>query len=422
MKNCAIAILLVFGLAELATLQSEPLANVKRLDGSSISATEIDATVTRLMHAAKVTGVGIALFNDRKVVYLKAYGYRDQEKALPLTPESVMSGASFTKVAFAYLVMQLVQEHVLDLDRPVYQYMGKALPEFKNYTDLAGDERYKKIAARMLLSHTSGFPNWRWFTDDKKLHINFEPGSRFAYSGEGIDLLHLVVEIVTNRDLEDLMRERVFRPLGMNRSSMIWQASFESNFANGYDEEEKSLGPQRRKRPGAAGSLLTTPADFALFIQAMMQGTGLKKETREVMLSPQIQILSKHEFPPLATETTDENRPIKLSYGLAWGLYWTPYGKAFFKEGHDDGWRNYAVCFDDKGIGLMIMTDSSNGEGIYKELLETLLKNTYTPIEWEGFTPYDDAKPKYKRLEAEDLGKVGQAFLPVSPVSAFEQM
>jgi len=394
MKNCAIAILLVFGLAELATLQSEPLANVKRLDGSSISATEIDATVTRLMHAAKVTGVGIALFNDRKVVYLKAYGYRDQEKALPLTPESVMSGASFTKVAFAYLVMQLVQEHVLDLDRPVYQYMGKALPEFKNYTDLAGDERYKKIAARMLLSHTSGFPNWRWFTDDKKLHINFEPGSRFAYSGEGIDLLHLVVEIVTNRDLEDLMRERVFRPLGMNRSSMIWQASFESNFANGYDEEEKSLGPQRRKRPGAAGSLLTTPADFALFIQAMMQGTGLKKETREVMLSPQIQILSKHEFPPLATETTDENRPIKLSYGLAWGLYWTPYGKAFFKEGHDDGWRNYAVCFDDKGIGLMIMTDSSNGEGIYKELLETLLKNTYTPIEWEGFTPYDDAKPK----------------------------
>jgi CubicO group peptidase (beta-lactamase class C family) len=392
-KCCAIGFLMLFGLASSGAAQeTKPFPNaasVKRLDGSTISAAEIDATVTRLMHAAKVTGAGIALFNERKVVYLKAYGFRDKEKALPLTPDSVMSGASFTKVAFAYLVMQLVQEGVLDLDKPVYQYMGKPLPEFKNYTDLAGDERYKKITARMLLSHTSGFPNWRWFTDDKKLHINFEPGSRFAYSGEGIDLLHLVVEIVTNKDLGDLMRERVFQPLGMNRSNMVWETSFESDFANGYDEDEKSLGPQRRKHAGAAGSLLTTPADFALFMQAMMKGMGLKKETREMMLSPQIPILSKHEFPSLATETTDENKAIRLSYGLAWGLYWTPYGKAFFKEGHDDGWRNYVVCFDDTGIGLMIMTNSSNGEGIYKELIETLLKNPYTPIEWEGFTPYN---------------------------------
>jgi CubicO group peptidase (beta-lactamase class C family) len=396
MKSWTICTLLFLALTSCAAAQeSKSLVNaasVKRLDGGTISAAEIDATVTRLMHAAKVTGVGIALFNDRKPVYLKSYGYRDKEKALPLTPDSVMSGASFTKVAFAYLVMQLVQEGVLDLDKPVYQYMGKPLPEFRNYTDLAGDERYKKITARMLLSHTSGFPNWRRFNDDQKLHIHFEPGSRFAYSGEGIDLLHLVVEIVTDKGLEDLMRERVFRPLGMNRSSMIWQQSFESDYANGYDEEEKSLGPQRRKYAGGAGSLLTTPADFALFLQAIMRGTGLKKETREMMLIPQIQILSKHEFPPLATETTDENKAIKLSYGLAWGLYWTPYGKAFFKEGHDDGWRNYAVCFDDKGIGLMMMTNSSNGEGIYKELLETLLKNTYTPIEWEGFTPYNQPK------------------------------
>jgi CubicO group peptidase (beta-lactamase class C family) len=120
-----------------------------------------------------------------------------------------------------------------------------------------------------------------------------------------------------------------------------------------------------------------------------MQGQGLRKETKELMLSPQIQILSKREFPPLSSETTDENKPIRLSYGLGWGLYWTPYGKAFFKEGHDEGWRNYTVCLDDPKIGIVIMTNSSNGEGIYKELLETLLKNTYTPIEWENFSPYN---------------------------------
>lgn len=381
--------LLVLGAADIAAVDSPNVSIVKRLDGSTISAADIDATVTRLMRAAKVTGVGIAILNDQKIVYLKSYGFRDKEKALPLTPDSVMAGASLTKVAFADMVMQLVQERTLELDKPVYQYLSQPLPEYANYKDLSGDDRYKKITARMLLSHTSGFPNWRWFNDDQKLHIHFEPGSRFAYSGEGLALLQLIVEAVTNKSLGDLMHERVFQPMGMDRTSMVWEKSFEDDYANGYDEEERPLGPQRREHAGAAGSMLTTPRDFARFMQGVMKSTGLRAETKDMMLSPQIQILSKHEFPPLSAETTDENKPIRLSYGLGWGLYWTPRGKAFFKEGHDDGWRNYTVCFDDSKMGVLIMTNSSNGEGIYKELLETLLKNTYTPIVWEGFTPYN---------------------------------
>src|SRR5690242_2450022 len=112
------------------------------------------------------------------------------------------------------------------------------------------------------------------------------------------------------------------------------------------------------------------------------------------MLSPQIQIYSKHQFPTLATATADQNRSIRLSYGLGWGLYWSPYGEAFFKEGHDDGWRNYAVCFEKERSCLAILTNSSNGEGIFKEVLETLLKDTFTPIEWEGYTPYDQLSPR----------------------------
>jgi CubicO group peptidase (beta-lactamase class C family) len=138
----------------------------------------------------------------------------------------------------------------------------------------------------------------------------------------------------------------------------------------------------------------TTLRDYSAFLQALLQGRNLRPAILGQMLSPQIQILSKHEFPSLATETTEQNRAIRLSYGLGWGLYWTPYGKAFFKEGHDDGWRHYAVCFDKSGTGILIMTNSSNGEGIYKELLEVLLKNSNTPIEWERFTPYDQLPPR----------------------------
>jgi CubicO group peptidase (beta-lactamase class C family) len=395
MKERMISALLLIGLTGCGGGESAPFPNaasVKRLDGSTITSEEIDGHVTRGMRAGKVTGVGLAIFNDDRIVYLKAYGHRHLEKNLPLTVDSVMSGASLTKVAFAYLVMQLVQDGVLSLDGPVAEYLPKPLPEYSEYKDLAGDVRWKKITARMLLDHTSGFPNWRRFEDDHKLHIHFEPGSRFAYSGEGIDLLQLVVETVTKEKLSKLMKERVFLPLKMARTGMTWKLGFESNHAEGYDEQENSLGPQRRLRADAAGSMLTTPRDFARFMQAVMQGERLRQETREVMLSPQIAILSKREFPPLSPETTEYNKPIRLSYGLAWGLYWTPYGKAFFKEGHDDGWRNYTVCFDDAKTGILIMTNSSNGEGIYKELLETLLKNTYTPIEWEGFTPYNQQK------------------------------
>jgi CubicO group peptidase (beta-lactamase class C family) len=369
-------------------------SSIRRLDGSPITQAEIDRTVTRLMNAAEVTGLGLAIFNDGQVAYLKTYGWRDKEKHLPLTPNSVMTAASFTKVAFADLVMQLVEEGVLDLDKPVYQYLPKPLPDYPFYKDLAGDPRYKLITARMLLSHTSGFPNFRWLNPDHKLNINFEPGSRYAYSGEGIELLQSVVETVTKRPLEDLMREHVFQPFGMTRTSMMWQSRFEDDYANGYDEYGRSLGPERRPKADAAGSMQTTASDFARFMVAVMAGRGMRPATRELMLSPQIRILSKHEFPTLDPETTDANNAIRLSYGLGWGLYWTPYGKAFFKEGHDEGWRHYTVCFDEKKAGILVMTNSSNGEGIYKELLETVFQNSYTPIEWEGFTPYNQLPPR----------------------------
>jgi len=376
------------------SLQAREQPSIKRLDGSTITSAEVDETVSRLMKAADVTGVGIAIFNDGKVAYLNAYGFRDKDQNLPLTVDSVMSAASFSKVGFAYLVMQLVDEGVLDLDKPIWQYLPKPLPEYPNYTDLANDARYKRITARMLLSHTSGFANWRAFEDDHKLKIHFEPGSRFAYSGEGIDLLQLVVETITKKPVEELMQEHVFRRLGMVRSSMVWQDGFNSDYANGYDEYGRSLGPQRRTTADAAGSMQTTVADFARFMAGVIEAKLLRGKAQEQMLSPQIQITSKHEFPTLSDQTTDEDKAIRLSYGLGWGLYWTPYGEAFFKEGHDVGWRNYTVCFKPQKTGIVIMTNSGNGEGIFKDLLETLLKDAYTPIEWEGYTPYDKLPPR----------------------------
>jgi CubicO group peptidase (beta-lactamase class C family) len=161
-----------------ASLCAQSQQAIKRLDGSRITAAEVDETVSRLMKAAEVTGARIAILNNGEITYLKAYGFRDKEKNLPLTVDSVMSAASFTKVAFTYLVLQLVDEGLLNLDKPVYQYLPKPLPEHPNYADLANDARYKQITTRMLLDHTSGFANWRAYEDDHKLKIHFAPGTR----------------------------------------------------------------------------------------------------------------------------------------------------------------------------------------------------------------------------------------------------
>jgi CubicO group peptidase (beta-lactamase class C family) len=369
-----------------------------RLDGTHIATTAIDSSVTQLMQSAHVTGTGIALFAHGQAVYLKAFGLRDTDKNLPLTPDSVMTAASLSKSAFATVVMRLVKEHKLSLDRPIVDYLPKPLPEYPKYADLSGDDRYKKLTLRMLLSHTTGFPNWRAFESDRKLKMHFDPGTRYAYSGEGIDLAQLVVETVTGKSLSMVMDERLFKPVHMERTSMIWKSEFDTDFANGYDEYGRSLGPEKRSTPDAAGSMQTTLHDYAHFLSAILRHDLLSAETTAQMLSPQVAISSAHQFPSLSAETTEDYKEIALSYGLGWGLYSSPYGKAFFKEGHDEGWRHLALCFEN-GTGILIMTNSSNGEGIFKPLIDSVLGPTSFPFNWEGYTPYNLLPPLPKLKE-----------------------
>lgn len=371
---------------------------VTRPDGEKLTPAEIDSTVNRLIRAAHVTGAGVALFHGGKIVYLKAYGLRDTERNLPLTPDSVMTAASLTKSAFATVVMRLVQRGTLNLDKPIEQYLGKPLGEFAPYADLKGDPRTGKLTLRILLDHTTGFANFRAFESDHKLRFHYDPGTHYGYSGEGVNLAQFVVEKVTGASATQLMQQQLYGPLKMLRTSMIWLPHYESDFANGYDEYGRSLGPERRIRPSAAGSMQTTLHDYATFLSALMHGALLSPAARDQMLSPQIRIHSRHQFPSLNPDTTTAYDAIELSYGVGWGLYHSPYGPAFFKEGHDEGWRNLALCFSD-GNGMLLMTNSSNGEGIFKPLVEELLGETAFPFDWEGYTPYNQLPPLPKPKE-----------------------
>lgn len=151
-----LAFLLLF---KLTIGQSQQIA---RLDGSKISFTEIDKTVKLLMDTANVQGLDLAILNNKKTVFIKSYGYKNKLQNELLDTASVMYGASFSKAVFAYLTMKLVQEKVIDLDKPLCKYLSKPISEYEYFSDLKSDERWKLITARMCLSHTTGLPNVRW--------------------------------------------------------------------------------------------------------------------------------------------------------------------------------------------------------------------------------------------------------------------
>lgn len=389
----------IFFLASNYTLAQ--VNTVKRLDGSKISVAEIDSRVKKMMEAANVQGLNLAVLNNNKPVFIKAYGFRNKPQNILLDTATIVYGASFSKAVFGYLMMKLVEEKMIDLDKPLYQYLKKPVPDYPYFSDLKNDDRWKLFTARMCLSHTTGLPNVRQFNPITSamdslgvIKIYFTPGAQYAYSGEGFKFLQMVVEELTQKTTEELAQERIFKPFGMTRTGYIWHSSFgDDNVAVGH--LNNGLIDQKRKRTEAVagGSLVTTIADYSKFISGVMQQKGLSKKMYAEMLSPQISIHSKTQFPPISFETTTENDAIHLAYGLGWGLMdCKRYGKAFFKEGNGGSWRNYNINFIDKGVSIIIMANSENGEKIFQELIETLVGETCIPWKWQDYVPYNPSK------------------------------
>lgn len=367
---------------------------ITRLDGSKISSSEIDKTVMRLMTATNVQGASIAILNKNKTAYIKSFGYRNKPKNAILDTASIVYGASFSKAVFGYLVMKLVQAKVIDLDKPLYTYLPKPIPDYEYFSDLKGDDRWKLITAKMCLSHTTGLPNLRWFhptTGEQDtlgiMKIYFTPGSKYAYSGEGFKLLQLVIEELTKKSTEELAQEHVFKPIGMTRTGYTWHESFgDDNVAVGHMADGQIDQKRKRTEAVAGGSLVTTIADYSKLIENVMQKKGLSQNSYKEMLYPHIRIHSKTQFPPITNETTTENDAIQLSYGLGWGVFKCNYGKAFFKEGNGGAWRNYNINFPEKGISIILLVNSENGEKMFKELVETAIGKSSIPWKWEGYS------------------------------------
>lgn len=352
---------------------------------------ELDAYFTKLMQQADIPGMSVAIINKGKIEYLGVLGVRSADTKLPVDENTVFSAASLSKPVFAYAVLKLADAGKFDLDKPLYEYLP--------YEAIQQDERYKRITARMALSHTTGFPNWR----DDKLEILFDPGTRYSYSGEGFVYLQKVIEKVTGKPLNDWMQEQVFKPLGMTRTSYLWEAAYQENYAIPHNESMATRGKYLPKEGNTAHSLQTTAKDYGIFLAHVLQLQASKKSPFNQMLQPQMNL-------PVKWGQVEKRKD--LAWGLGWGLELMNNGTYFWQWGDNGTYKAFVMGNKDTGKGLVYITNSSNGLSIASDVLQKVLGGTHPAIEWLGYDRYDSpAKQILKNIVNQGFTKATTGLL-----------
>jgi CubicO group peptidase (beta-lactamase class C family) len=357
----------------------------------------VDAEVNKIMTETHANGMAVAVIDHGKVGYVHAYGIRDA-KGDPLTTDTVMYGASLTKMVFAYTVMQLVDQGKLNLDTPLKDDLDKPLPsygpdavfpdKYGPYKDLADDPRWEKITPRMCLIHSTGFSNFWFLEPDHKLHIHFEPGTRFSYSGEGFILLQFVIEHGRKAqglglDVGDLTKAN-FDRLGMTHTSLVWSKDNpDTNVADGWNDQGQPQAHDKRSKVRVAGSMNTTISDLPKFVAALVRGDGLSAASRAEITKPSLHITTAGQFPLFQPDLPVSEQRKDLYAGLGVVVFNGPQGHGFYKGGHDGATANSVVCMEAGQRCVVILSNDVRSEAGFAELVRFILGDTGVPYDWE---------------------------------------
>ena len=348
----------------------------------------LNAVAERAMAATHAQGLAIAVIDDGKVMQVRSYGARNAAGD-PLRTDTIMYGASLTKAVVGYTTMQLVEQNKLALDTSIAGYLPRPLPEYADedryapWSTLAGDERWRAITPRILLTHSAGFANFHFLEPDNKLHFHFDPGSRYAYSGDGMILLQFVLERGLGLDLGAEMQKRVFDRYGMANTSMTWRADFANNLADGWKADGSVEAHDERGTVRAAGSMDTTIADMARFAAAYVRGEGLSAQGSAELVKPGLPITTASQFPSLQPELPADQRRPDLAAGLGVVVFDGPQGHGFYKGGHNDSTANTWVCLEKGRRCVVILSNDVRSEAAFPALVESVLGETGMPWTWE---------------------------------------
>ncbi len=254
----------------------------------------IDEYIQATMTQEHIPGLSIAVVQDGEPVLVKGYGLANVEHSVPATEQTVYEIASIGKTFTATVTMMLVEEGVISLDDSIVDYLDKP------------PEAWRPVTLKHILSHQSGIPS---YTDAKNyweitrldlskaeilalitdLPLKFQPGELNAYDNTGYYLLGLMLEKVTGQPYEELLRERIFAPLGMNATIMNNPASIVPHRAAGYRWQNETLRNKPYYSPSvtySAGGQLSSVEDMVKWEKALGSETLLRRATLDMMWTP----------------------------------------------------------------------------------------------------------------------------------------
>jgi CubicO group peptidase (beta-lactamase class C family) len=276
-----------------------------------------------------------------------------------------------------------------DLDQPLPSYgPDPVFPDkYGPYKDLADDPRWREITPRMCLTHSTGFSNFWFIEPDQKLHIHFDPGTHFSYSGEGLILLQFVIEHGRKEqglglDLGDLTQAN-FTRLGMTRTSLVFHNGQDSNVADGWNDKGEPQPHSERKKVRVSGSMNTTISDLGTFTAALVRGDGLTPASRAEMTKPSLHITTAGQFPPFLPDLPVSEQRKDLNAGLGVVVFDGPQGHGFYKGGHDGQTANTMVCIEASQRCVLILSNDVRSEAGFANLVRFILGETGVPYDWE---------------------------------------
>jgi CubicO group peptidase (beta-lactamase class C family) len=339
----------------------------------------LEREIPRLMEAANVPGLSIAVVRDGQIFRTKAFGVKSRQTGDPVDKNTMFEAASLTKTVTAFAAMRLLERGKLDLDTPLHEYFPN-----KEYEKLAEDERYKQLTARLVLTHTTGLPNWG-------NRLMRDPGVQYGYSGEGFLFLGRTIEQISGMSLQDFAQKEIFEPLGMAHTSYVWNETYAANGACGHDRHGRAHEIRKNTEPNGGASLLTTATDYATFICAILNSQGLTKETVDQMTSSQVQVTKSREKADLF-----EN----VFWGWGWGVQPGKTGYGFWHWGDNGDLRAYTVTYKDRREGLVYFANSNNGLAIAEAITALVVPDHQYALDWLEYENYDDPE-RLARLSIE---------------------
>lgn len=346
---------------------------------------EFQANLPQLMEWANVPGLAVAILKNGKLSWSRGFGVKKAGENDVVKTDTMFGAASLSKPVLAYAILQMRDEKLIDLDRPLWNYMP--------YEDLPDGENAKLITARHVLTHSTGLQNWRR-SREQKLEFAFKPGERFQYSGEGFYYLQRVLEAITGRGFESYMQERVLKPFGMTNSTFVWRADAEPRISWGHTSlgvAIENYNAQQGRRmmatanqwkkplpdwkhddvvkaateankdaptvpnfllPNTAGSLITSVDEYSRFLMRLMaRESGLSEQSRREMLSPQLKVSSA------------------ISWGLGIGLEAYNGRPHFWHWGDNGTFKAFTMGDAAAGSAIVVFTNGSQGHRLWHRIV-----------------------------------------------------